>query len=253
MKQFTVVCLLAAGLLTGCHTPHRIVAVEGSRIHIDSCFDGKLPQEGVTFLTPYKNQVDASMQPVVGYTETYMEADRPESRLSNLLADILVWAVRQWGEEPDFAVINIGSIRAALPKGPITRGDVLAMSPFNNRLCVLTLSGERVRELFQQIAAAGGEGVSHGVHLLITNDGRSSAATLHGKEIDPKGAYRIATIDYVAEGNDKMEAFKAATHMMSPQSEDNNISLVIIDYLRAHQPVHNAIEGRVVMQKGETK
>ncbi len=40
-----------------------------------------------------------------------MTRHRPESELSNLLCDILVWGGKQFEEQPVFAVYNMGGIR----------------------------------------------------------------------------------------------------------------------------------------------
>lgn len=81
------------------------------------------------------------------------ESKKPESDLSNLLCDILVWEGQRRGENPDFAVYNMGGMRASFLKGDITYGDVLAVAPFENKICFLTLTGEKTLELFQQIAS----------------------------------------------------------------------------------------------------
>ena len=47
------------------------------------------------------------------------------------------------------------------------------------------------------MAHTGGEAVSHGVELVFTRDHKLKSARLHGKEIDPKASYRIATLDYL--------------------------------------------------------
>ena len=68
-----------------------------------------------------------------------MHADRPESDLSNLLADILVWAAKDYGESPVLGIYNMGGIRADLTKGDVTYGDVLDVAPFENKICFTTL------------------------------------------------------------------------------------------------------------------
>ena len=72
------------------------------------------------FLLPYKHQVDSLMSPVVGEVSEYMSARKPESTLSNLLADILLWGGKNYQESPDFAVYNMGGIRAAFAQGDVT-------------------------------------------------------------------------------------------------------------------------------------
>ena len=181
-----------------------------------------------------------------------MSVSRPESTLSNLLSDILVWGGRAFHETPDFAVYNMGGIRAALVKGDVTKGDVVDVAPFENKLCFLTLTGEQVLELFKQIASVGGEGVSHGVELRITKDGQLKSALVHGNPIDPQRLYRIATLDYLAQGNDKLVAFKKKTQVLSPQDKQNNVRFIIMDYFQQANAqgleVDAAIEGRIVVE-----
>lgn len=192
------------------------------------------------------------MMPVVGQAACNMSAGRPESKLSNLLTDILVWGGKQFGEKPDFAVYNIGGMRASLTKGDITVGDVLNVAPFENKICFVSLTGEEVLQLFRQIAHRGGEGVSHSVRMRITADGQLRNATIDGQPINSKAQYRIATIDYVVQGNDGMTAFTKGTDLVSPQTEENNLRYFIMNYFRECMkegvPVCGEIEGRITME-----
>ena len=232
-------------LSVACSTGYHAVGFQRSRILIDSTYDGVKDEAVADFMAPYKRQVDSIMSPVVGMAAGYMYAERPESNLSNLLADILVWSGEGYGERPDFAVYNIGGIRSAFAEGKITYGDVLDVAPFENKVCFVTLTGGKVLELFGQIAAVGGEGVSNGVELVITKDGRLKSAKLHGKAIDPKAEYRVATLDYVAQGNDNMTAFKASTAVNSPRGEDNNVRFIIMDFMKKKMSQGISISARV--------
>jgi len=238
-------------LVTSCQSNYQVTGISRTRILVDARYDAKPDAQAMSFIQSYQHVVDSMMSPVVGYADQYMSARRPESLLSNLLADILVWGGKYFDERPDFAVYNMGGIRAALAEGKVTYGDVLDVAPFENKICFLTLTGENVLELFGQIAKRGGEGLSHGVELTITSDGQLSSVCLHGKEIDPHAAYRVATIDYLAQGNDGMPAFKKASEMVSPQGEKNNARNIIMDYFREQmaqgKKVNSKIEGRVVV------
>ena len=44
------------------------------------------------------------------------------------------------------------------------------------------------------------------MRLVITSEGELVSVTVGGKPVDPAGEYRIATSDYLAQGNDKMTA-----------------------------------------------
>lgn len=230
------------------------ITAERQLILADSRFDAREDAGAAAFLAPYRQKVDSLMSPVVGYTATAMKARRPESPLSNLMADVLVWAAaHSYSERADLAVYNIGGIRASLPAGRITYGDVLEVAPFENKICFLTLSGEHLMELFRQIASVGGEGVSKGVRLEIAPDGDLLRAELNGKAINPVAEYRIATIDYLAGGNDRMEAFKKKTAYVAPAGSDNDMRVIISNFFRHNSsedsPVRADMEGRIVVIK----
>lgn len=239
-------------MIASCRSHYVMSGIERSRILVDSRYDALNDAQADAFMAPYKHVVDSMMSPVVGEVAKYMAAHRPESELSNLLADILMWAAERYNEKPVFGVYNMGGIRAGLAKGKVTYGDVLDVAPFENKIAFLTLSGEKVLELFQQMALSGGEAVSHGVQLVITKDHQLKSAKINGEDVDPNASYRIVSIDYVIQGNDRMEAFKAKTNVNSPQEERNNLRYIIMDYFREQmqqgQVVDREIEGRIIVE-----
>lgn len=244
---------LASLMLFSCAPKHyQLSGVERSRVIVDERYDQHPDEASVKFLEPFKRMNDSIMGPIVGEVAHNMHATTPESDLSNLLADILVWAAQSYGEKPVLGIYNMGGIRADLTKGNVTYGDVLDVAPFENKICFITLTGERVLELFRQIAKRGGEGVSHGVELVITKDGKLLSGKLHGQEIDPQGAYRVATINYLIEGNDGMPALKEGTDVVAPEDKSNNTRFLIINYFKDHQArgvvVDSQVEGRIKIQ-----
>ncbi len=246
-------------MLGACSAKHyQLTGVERTRIIIDSRYDQSPDEAAASFLAPYKHVNDSIMGPVVGQVARNMHARRPESALSNLLADILVWAAADYGEKPDLAVYNMGGIRADLTKGPVTYGHVLDMAPFENKICFVTLTGEQLMRLFQQMVYRRGEAVSHGVRLVAKRDASGGhadllSASLHGQPIDPAAKYRVATIDYVLEGNDGMSAFCEGTDIVAPKEAANNVRYLIMNYFRDKaargEIVDSEVEGRITIQK----
>lgn len=250
---------LTALLMVSCAPKHyQLAGVERSRIIVDSRYDQNPDQTAAQFLAPYKQVNDSVMGPIVGQVAHNMHAKRPESDLSNLLADILIWSAKDYDEQPVFAVYNMGGIRADLTKGVVTYGDVLDVAPFENKICFTTLTGEKLMELFRQIAHRGGEGVSKGVELVIKMDekgetGELISARLHGQEIDPQAEYRVTTLNYVLEGNDGMTAFLDGTNSIAPQEASNNTRFLIMNYFREMMAkgivVDSKVEGRIKVKK----
>ena len=249
MNRLHTISLSAAALalaIASCSTKqYQVASVERTRILIDSRYDNSTDpevQKANAALLVHKKQVDAEMNPVQGYAATDLWVKRPESPLSNLLADILVWSSAKFDEQPDFAIYNVGGIRAALSKGAVTRGNILDVAPFENKICFLTLKGNDVLELFAQIAMRHGEGLSHSLRLTATAD---------GKPVDPNAKYRVATLDYLAQGNDHMEAFRKKTDVVSPTGEENNVRFLIEQYFKAAnakgEAVNRTVEGRMTI------
>ena len=253
MKQFFLGSV-ALILMVSCAPKHyRLVSVDRSRIIVDSRYDQNPDAEAAKFIAPYKRVNDSIMGPLMGVVAHNMHAQRPESDLSNLLADILVWAAKDYNEEPVLGIYNMGGIRADLTKGNVTYGDVLDVAPFENKICFTTLTGDKMLKLFEQMAKKGGEGVSRGLELVIEgpeSDGKLKSVRLHGKEIDPAAEYRIATINYLIEGNDGMPALREGTNVVAPEDASNNTRYLIMNYFRDKQAkgeiVDSKVEGRIV-------
>ena len=245
--------LLIAVALVSCKSHYELTGVERTRIIIDSRYDLNPDKAAAEYLAPFKTINDNIMGPVMGRVARNMHAEKPESNLSNLLADILVWASKDYDEQPVLGVYNVGGIRADLTKGEVTYGDILDVAPFENKISFVTLTGEQLMELFSQIASTGGEGVSHGTELVITRDGKLLSARLHGQEIDPQQSYRVATINYLLEGNDKMLAFRKGSNKVAPAADDNNTRYLIMNYFKEKaakgEVVDATVEGRIKVKE----
>ena len=252
-RRIFYVSLASLFLVSCAPKQYQLTHVERTRIIVDNRYDQNPDEAAVKFLEPYKHVNDSVMGPIVGQVAHNMHATRPESDLSNLLADILVWSAKDYGENPVLGIYNMGGIRADLTKGDVTYGDVLDVAPFENKICFITLSGELMLKLFAQIAHRGGEGVSHGVEIVASEDGKLLSCKLHGKEIDPKAEYRVATINYLIEGNDGMPALKEGKNVIAPDDKSNNTRFLIMNYFKDHQArgiaVDSKVEGRVRIEK----
>ncbi|MBQ9363434.1 MAG: 5'-nucleotidase C-terminal domain-containing protein [Bacteroidaceae bacterium] len=257
MKNFFVFTTLLASCSIMFAQTFSVKKIEGKRIEVTKSLDDEPATKiAVDFVAPYKVKVDSVIGPVLGQSSIYMNADRPESLLGNWTADVLLEASKRVDgkkqKRADFAVVNVGGLRNSMPKGNVTIGDVMEISPFNNCLSVLTLSGDKVLELFQQFSIFGGEAVSHGLQIVYRADGKLQSAKLNGKDIDPKRIYRVATLDYLAEGNDNMKALKDC---LSCQKSNMLVRDIYMDFIREQtkkgKQLTACLEGRTVILPSE--
>ncbi len=216
------------------------------RIEVTNRLDEQPDPEAMAIMKRYKASVDSVMAPILGESLVGMSPSRPESLLSNWAADVLVeFSDFRGNGRADLGLVNIGGLRNNMPKGVVRRGDILLISPFDNRLAVAYLKGSDLMELFRNIAAVHGEGVSREVRLEITGDGRLLDAKVSGKAIDPERIYRIATLDYLAEGNDRMFALKSAQKL---DLSDLYTRDCMMQSIQRAGRITSKLEGRIVVK-----
>ncbi len=153
-----------------------------------------------------RETIDDIKRPVIGEAAVSLKKYIPESPLMNFAADALFVMAQRYSKVPlDIAITNKGGLRSDLPQGAITFGDIYNVFPFENTLAMLALDGEQLLQLCREIASVGGEAVC-GLELVITPEGDLVEALVRGKAIEPSRVYRIATSDYLSQGNDRMTA-----------------------------------------------
>ncbi len=217
---------------------------------VDNRYDDRTDPQFAQSVDRYRTAIDSMMSVVIGTSTQSMSNSKPESLLSNWTSDMLSdVAEERYGKPVDFAIMNMGGLRADFPQGNITRGNIFATFPFENYLSVLTLKGKDVRTLFETIARRGGEGVSCHVKLLV-KDGMIETLSIGNRPIEDNRIYTIATIDYLANGGDQMESFKnALTRTDYPDPIRAIIEKYIAQLQAQNKCVEAAIEGRVVIKE----
>ena len=106
-----------------------------------------------------------------------LHRDRPESPLGNLFTDAVLQMT-----DADIAIHNVwGGIRAEMPEGEVTYGDVYRMMPFDNRIAIIELSGADLRRVIARQAhnrdrAAGVFGYARFRQLRRARHGTANAA-----------------------------------------------------------------------------
>lgn len=156
-------------------------------------------------IAPYRAELEAEMDQVLTYSKINLDKGKPESTLTNWFVDVLHESVQKYYPEgADFTLQNYGGIRrSAIGAGPITKGLIYELMPFENRLVVLTVKGSQVRDMCNKIAQSGGWPVSSSLRFSI-QDGRADEIMIGGVPLDENKTYRVALPDYVANGGDRL-------------------------------------------------
>ena len=165
-------------------------------------------------LNPYKLQLDSVMNEVVGQTAFSLpnEKGKTETLLGNFVADACLEEGNKNYHPADsrpaqIAIFNNGGLRASLPAGNVTKGNVYELMPFDNELVVVTLSGTKMWELIKFAASTGGLPIS-GMNVGMHPDKTPGTVLIQGVPFDSTKTYKVMTSDYLSNGGDKYAFFK---------------------------------------------
>ena len=217
-------------------------------------------EDMLELLAAYQGDIDALMSTIVGATEVALNGAREdirvrETNLGNLICDAMLWKTS--GLETTIAIQNGGGIRASIPEGMITMGQVLEVLPYGNQISVLVLSGAQLilalengvsqvedssgrfphvggmRYAFDPSAEAGSR---------VTSVEVWDAASETYADIDPDATYTLATNSFIGGGGDDYTMFVNA----SDRYETGwLLSDALAEYLGVHAPVAPEGEGRI--------
>jgi len=200
--------MLLAGMalcLIACHKQIQVTSVTTQAIPVDASADALQDTIYMKQLAPVKADLEREMNVAIGYAPERLWVAGPECPMLNWATDALWEAAKSvYPGKVDIAIVNMGGMRCEWPAGPITKGQVFELMPFDNELVVLTLKGEDIISLCESFAQYGGQGVA-GMRVTVI-DGHLADVQIGGKAVDPKAHYTVATSDYLSGGTDHMDA-----------------------------------------------
>ncbi len=218
MKKSRYNLLIVSVLLiaiSACATTGNIKQIENQKSYsIDSTLDvfSTVDTSFMNLIVSYKSQLDDEMNMVISIADEEMVTAKPESKLSNFVADGMLQIGKEYCNENDLshsvdlAIMNLGGIRTGMPKGEIRTGRMFEMLPFKNKLVIVGMKGGDLKTLLDQIAEFGGEG-SSGFKMGI-KDGKAIDVLVDGKKIDREKIYYVISVDYLVNGGGNVTAFK---------------------------------------------
>ena len=198
-------------------------------------------------LQPYRDSISTMMDKPVFQSPSRVPSsglEEGDTPLGNFVADVI-----REGGHGDIAIINSGGIRAPLPQGRITVGDIYTVLPFDNTVVTVPMKGWQVRELFDFIARRVGKrgfGQISGAQFVIRR-GRASDIRVGGRPLESNRVYRVATIDYLYTGGDGYTMFEKAGVAEGTGQFTRDAA---IDFLRKHRDYEFKKQGRIRWEGG---
>lgn len=182
---------------------------------------------------------------IVGRTTEPLTNIREETGFGNLITDAFVDYGRQQGWKTDVAFYNMAGVRAALPAGQLTFGQLYEALPFSNTVVSVDLVGADLATIIDRAACVTGRLHLAGAIVSYRFDAGTpncvKSITIGGAPLVWTRTYHVATIDYLLLGGDGHTGFTKGTNVTYGDVEVD----VVAAYITSHSPVSPKVEGRL--------
>jgi len=205
---------------------------------------------------------------VIGQSAVDLDGDRNSCRfkectMGNLVTDALIWALQEQGVQ--IALQNGGGIRASIPAGDVTVGQVLEVLPFGNTVATFGLKGSDLLAALENGVSRADNPENEGTGRFLQVSGlrfvwdptqpegqRIVSVEVRNPDgsyspLDPDAVYQVAANNYIRNGGDGYSVLKEKA--IDPYDFGPLLSDVVMSYIKANSPVEAKIEGRI--QQGQ--
>ncbi|WP_339264491.1 5'-nucleotidase C-terminal domain-containing protein [Solibacillus sp. FSL W7-1472] len=212
-----------------------VVKHDGQLVEIGKLADDA---EGLKMLAPFKEKVDAVSKAEIGVKLTEdlvsprksdtsaVSVRNSETVLGNIITDGMLAKAKQYTDKKVvMALQNGGGIRAAIPAGNITTGQVITVLPFGNTLALMDVTGAELKAAFEHSVKSAPEengGFLHISGAKLEYDSSKEAgsrvvslkyydeATKAYVDVADNETYTVATNAFTAKGGDGFSSFEKA-------------------------------------------
>jgi 5'-nucleotidase/UDP-sugar diphosphatase len=201
-------------------------------------------------IRPYQERTEREMARVVGEAAVPLpRGSAGSSVMGNLVTDAM-----RLRFEADFSFQNLGGLRADLPAGPVTAGDIFSVLPFGNELVIIDLDGRMLRRIVERKVRGNSSGICvSGIRVEYDPSrpdwDRVVALEVGGEPWDPDRRYKAVCTDFLLEGNSGLDFLTTipAADVMPTQVRTAE---ALEWYFETHGPVRPRIDDRWVEVQG---
>lgn len=240
----------ALGVLDVLRTP---VGTRLEQARVESIFDDEVtPDTAVArIVSSYSVRTDSLAAGIVVRVKLPLLKGGEDGQypLGNLIAD-----AQRNGARADFALMNNGGIRGVgLPAGPVSYAQLFELSPFQNNLVRVTVTGAQLRSVMEHALESGKPSV-HIAGFTVRYDpshpvGRRvvEMRSTDGHAIRDRTRYTLATLDFLQGGGD---GFSMLTPLPVHGGLGTDLETLITYLRRLPQPVEAPAAARIVPVTG---
>lgn len=199
-----------------------------------------------TLVTTEVNKAEKGMDEVIGSSSVYLSKLNvdAQSLIGNYTCDAMKEEVGA-----DLSFLNLGGMRAEIRMGTVTFRDVFNVMPFDNQIVTMLIDGTLLKKIFETRVAGSRHGliVSSGCNIVYSRKrddfDRVTKLLINGKPVEPDKIYKVATTDFLLQGN---AGLTLLTQIPETQIIHNEINLrdAMVNYFKKNSPVHTKIDDR---------
>ena len=228
LKKYTIHLVLI--LLFSCTASYNLQSFDSESIEIKISADSS----ALAIIAPYQKGIEIEMNEVLTYSKIRLTKKGTESLLGNFVTDLCLNYANA-----HMCVMNNGGLRTTIDKGPINRGKLYELMPFDNELVVLELNKEDYLELLDYICKRGGEPFS-GISIIMDKEG-NVLSNSWPVNFENNEKVKVITSDYLANGGDKMSFFQnKKQYKVGLKLRD-----AIIDHCNKNDTIIATLDGRI--------
>ena len=237
-------------ILVSCKkTDYKVKTIRAELIEIND----QLPADSsvVKLFEPYKKKMEDKINEVLAYTPiTLKRTDGSlQSTLGNIYADVCrIEADPKFKElidkDIDMAFFNYGGVRQSIPKGNVSVSDIFKLMPFENKLVVVELNGEKTRELFKYFEEKNQAHPLSGAQVIFKGK-KIKKIRINNKDFDISRNYYVLTSDYLQHGGDHMDFFKDPVKLYPL---DYKVRDALLDYFKDQDTIKIQLDKRVIIE-----
>lgn len=195
--------ILFLSILIGCKKKqYSLSKIEGKKIEINDSL--KENNEIEAFIKPYREHIEKDLDSVLAYAvDTYHKDDGElNTPIGNLMVDIMYEQGnpifnKRTGKNIDIVLSNHGGIRSSINKGSVTARTAYEVMPFENEILVISLKGNKVREMVDYLVKRREAHPFFGLQVILSKDYELLESTIDGKKINDTIIYYVATNDWI--------------------------------------------------------
>ena len=175
------------------------------RTRIETVSAGRIPAntDMAALVEAYQRRADSLTTRVVATVKLPLARSGDQYGLGTMLAEARRNVLRA-----DVGLVSNSGIRADLPAGSVTYGQLFEVQPSQNRLVKLTVSGRQLREVLEHALRHGGRPAAHIAGARVRYDprrrpgSRVQSVELKGRKLRPDDRYTLAVDDFLTAGGD---------------------------------------------------